>query len=319
LFTLKSKKMTRSNFITHTLAAALVLAGSNLFAQSVDTELPPNQPGAVNSEWRWSLTPNGGYDHIRTQDSRGLPLPWQSIRESDLSWRKRVWREIDVREKQNVAFTYAGDEHTGGGMFIEILTDAVRTGKVAAYATADDRFTTPFSKAEMEELLKGKPDTGYYQDPVNDAEIVSVTYKDFNPATITKYRLIEDWMFDNNTGKMVVHIVGIAPVRDIYGSDGQYRGSQAMFWLYYPDIRGLLARYQAVNPANDMHRATWDEFFEDRKFASRILKVSNPHGPIAGSYGQGFTESGMSPMEALYEDKRAANDIFNKEHDMWAY
>jgi hypothetical protein len=84
-----------------------------------------------------------------------------------------------------------------------------------------------------------------------------------------------------------------------------------MFWLYYPDIRGLLAQYEVVNPQNDIARYTWDEFFESRQFASKITKVSNP-------FQREFKES-LNPMESLYESQHAAEEIFNKEHDMWVY
>jgi hypothetical protein len=90
--------------------------------------------------------------------------------------------------------------------------------------------------------------------------------------------------------------------------------------LYYPEIRPLLANYEVVNPSNDMFRPTWDEFFESRMFSARITKVSNPYGVINGGYGENFMEKfGNNSMEALYEGKRAAEEIFNKEHDMWVY
>jgi hypothetical protein len=111
---------------------------------------------------------------------------------------------------------------------------------------------------------------------------------------------------------MVVRIVGLAPVKDIIGDDGIYRGSQPMFWLYYPDIRGLLAQYEVFNPQNDVFRYTWDEFFESRQFSSKITKVSSPFA------GNGFKDN-MSPMESLYESQHTAEEIFNKESDMWVY
>jgi hypothetical protein len=113
---------------------------------------------------------------------------------------------------------------------------------------------------------------------------------------------------------MIVRIVGLAPVKDVYGDGGEYRGKQAMFWLYYPDIRGLLAQYEVVNPLNDVARYTWDEFFESRQFSSKITKVSNPFQADFKSTG-----NGMSPMETLYENQHSAEEIFNKEHDMWVY
>ncbi len=204
-------------------------------------------------------------------------------------------------------------------MLIEIFIDAIKTGKVEAYATTDNRFCTVFTREELEQQIRGKADTEYLIDPIGDSQVMAVTYKDFNPATITKYRIIEDWMFDNNTGQMVVRIAGIAPVRDIYDDQNQYRGSQAMFWLYYPDVRGLLAGYEVVNPTNDVERVTWVDYFEGRRFSSHITKVSNPYGSVAGAYGESFTENGMEPMEALYEGQCAANELANKEHDVWTY
>jgi gliding motility associated protien GldN len=230
-----------------------------------------------------------------------------------------VWREIDTREKQNVGFRYAGDEQTGGGMFIEILIDAIKTGKIKAYnASVDDRFTTLLTKNELMEKIAGKVDTVTMEDPITGDIIKKVRITDFKPETITKYRIKEDCIFDRNMGQMVIRIIGLAPVQDVYGDDGSYRGTQALFWLYYPDIRGLLARYEVFNPQNDLARLTWDEYFEGRRFSSRIYKVSNPFGNIAGGYGEEFKEH-LNPMESLYEGKKVSEDIFNKEHDMWVY
>jgi gliding motility associated protien GldN len=317
---LKRKTMSSRNFISLALAIML-MSCSNLFAQTGNPDPVISRPAqaAVSATWRWPLTPNGGYDHMSIMDTKGAPIPWQNIREEDIQWKKRVWREISTLERQNLAFNYAGDENTGGGMLIEILIDAIKTGKIKAYANTDDRFTTVFAREELEEQIRGKAETVRVIDPIPDTEIVKVIYHEFNPATVTKYRLIEDWIFDRNTGQMVVRIAGIAPVRDIYGENNEYHGSQAMFWLYYPDIRNLLACYEAVNPANDMQRETWVEFLEGRRFASRITKVSNPYGGVAGSYGESFAEKGLTPMEALYAGQSAANELVNKEHDMWEY
>jgi len=295
-----------------TATALLLFAGSNLFAQTGTTDQPlatPPYPG-VNKDWAPSKTADGAYDRI---PHNSVPITWQPIRPTDVLWQKRVWREIDTREKQNVAFRYAGDENSGGGMFIEILLDAIKRGKIKAYSSFDDRFTAVLGKDQLMEKLTGKTDTLEITDPVNNTVTIQYVHHDFDPTTITKYRIKEDWIFDRNQGQMVVRIIGIAPVQDIYGGDdGLYRGSQALFWLYYPDIRGLLAQYEVYNPENDVNRYTWDEFFESRQFASRITKVSNP-------FNASFKEENLSPMEALYESKSQAEEIFNKEHDMWVY
>jgi len=304
--------MTILNSYRLAIATALLFAGNAAFGQAGGPATDAPIPGSsqfVNKDWLPSRTNDGVLDRIPHMSQ---PIPWQPIRPDDVLWKKRVWREIDTREKQNIAFRYAGDENTGGGMFIEILIDAIKRGKIKAYKSFDDRFTTIMTKEDIMESVAGKVDTQIITDPVSGTEVTKYINHDFNPETITKYRIKEDWIFDRNQGQMVVRIIGLAPVKDIIGDDGVYRGSQAMFWLFYPDIRGLLAQYEVYNPANDVDRYTWDEFFESRQFSSKITKVSSPF------VNQQFKDN-MSPMESLYENQRTADDIFNKEHDMWVY
>jgi hypothetical protein len=124
--------------------------------------------------------------------------------------------------------------------------------------------------------------------------------------------LKEEWYIDRNIGRMQRQIIGIAPFKDIYNDDGSFRASQAVFWLYYPEITSMLAQYEVFNPDNDVARMSWYEFFEGRYFASRIIKVSNP-------FDYSFKEKGMGNLEALYEGQKATEMLFNKEHDMWVY
>ncbi len=312
--------MTIPNSFRLTLSAVLLFTGSFAFAQTPGSTTRTSDAGTsdpaltkpadgVKDGWQKSLTSDGAWDRV---SHFTMPIPWQHIREDDILWKKRVWREIDIREKQNVAFRYTGDENTGGGMFIEILLDALKRGKIKGYkAMVDDRFSSVMSKDEIMETTAGKTDTLIVTDPITGSEVTKITTRDFNPEDITKYRIKEDWIFDRNQGQMVVRIAGLAPIIDLYNDQHVYIGSKPMFWLYYPDIRGLLAQYEVVNPQNDIARYTWDEFFESRQFASKITKVSNP-------FQQEFKER-LNPMESLYESQHAAEEIFNKEHDMWVY
>lgn len=292
---------------------ALSVSVSSLFAQkgTVDQPIQPADAQFVNKDWRPSRTPDGAWDRVQHISK---PIYWQYIREADILWKKRVWREIDTREKQNVGFRYAGDENTGGGYFIEILLDGIKRGKIKAYSNVDDRFTTELTKDQIIEMTAGKYDTVKVYDPTTDTYSLQVTHTDFNPEQVTKFRLKEDWIFDRNVGQMVVRIVGMAPMLDIYGDDGTFRASRSMFWLYYPDIREYLAQFEVVNPLNDVSRYTWDEFFESRMFSSKVIKYSNP-------FNTDYFNPSLYPnkMESLYEGQRAIDEIFNKEHDMWVY
>ncbi len=271
----------------------------------------PTAGEAVTTGWKPSLVRDGVIDRVPHVTR---VIPWSPIRENDVLWKKRVWREIDVREKQNLAFRYPGDEYTGGGYFIEILMDAVKKGKIKAYsAFNDDRFTTALSKEQIMESLVGTADTNYVTDPITGETKISITNRDFDPDVVIKYRIKEDWIMDRNTGRMVVRIIGLAPVRNVMDQNtGLSRGTQPMFWLYFPEIRETIAQYEVFNPENDVARMNWDEFFENRWFASRITKVSN-------GFGEDISQQTPGGMEALYRAQRLSEELFNKEHDMWVY
>jgi len=295
---------------TYKIAAstALLFMGGVAFAQNDPASNFSSYDG-VTKDWKPSLVRDGVYDRVQHINT---PLRPQEVRENDLMYKKRIWREIDIREKQNMAFRYPGDDYTGGGQFIEIILDAVSKGKIKAYSNMDDRFTTALTKEQIIDMLVGQPDTTWVTNPETQQETMVIKRREFNPDIVTKYRLKEEWYIDRNIGRMQRQIIGIAPFKDIYNDDGSFRASQAVFWLYYPEITSMLAQYEVFNPDNDVARMTWYEFFEGRYFASRVIKVSNP-------FDYSFKEKGMGNLEALYEGQKATELLFNKEHDMWVY
>jgi gliding motility associated protien GldN len=296
------------------IAAAMLVCGAAIAQPGV-----PPPPGmntdpsatatanAVNDTWKPSLRKDGAIDKV---EHNNYLTPWQPIREADVLWSKWVWREVDTRQKQNFAFRYPGDEYSGGGMYIEILMDAIKKGKITAFS--DDRFTNPLSVEEVLALVTGKPDTTYREKVDGTVEMIIVN-KSFNPEAITKFRMKEQWIFDKNLGRMVVRIIGIAPYIDRYNEDGSYRLSLPMFWLHYEELRNTNVKYEVYNPENDVYRITWDDFFEKRLFASYIIKstLNNPLQEDIKNLKQG--------VDRLYESEEIKERIFNKEHDLWVY
>ncbi len=302
------------------MVSALLSGSINGFCQDASTTEKTCAPGAaatnvVNAEWLPSLAPNSGYTKA---DVVPAALPYQAVRGADVLWTKTVWREVDMMEKQNMPFRYEGDESTGGGMFVEILLDAVRRGKIDAYSAfgGDDRFTTKTTIEQITEQIT--PSAQEFDVDGPDGEIIHrVIRREFDPHSVTKLRIKEEWVFDRNQGKMIAKIVGIAPVLDVYNeADHTYKGSFAICWLSYPQVREVLAGYEVYNAANNANRNTWEDFFERRMFASRITKVSNP---LNQKLDEVFGTDERGKMESLYEGQHIANGIFNHEHDKWEY
>ena len=86
-------------------------------------------------------------------------MPYEDIREDDAVFMVRVWREIDTREKMNLAFRYAANEDNGSQRFISILLKAIKDGDVTAFSGDDDRFTTPITADDAINAFGGGSDT----------------------------------------------------------------------------------------------------------------------------------------------------------------
>lgn len=246
------------------------------------------------------LVLDGLYKKIAVEEKH--VLEYDHIREADVMWQKRVWRVIDTREKLNLPFAYPEEPLIG------IFMDLVNSGEVTVYT--DEDFTTAFTKEDLASQIGGA-DSVLVFDFDTGAEIWNVVSNDFNPEEVQQFRLKEDWVFDEESSTMVVRIIGIAPVRDIYDDNGNFRGQNALFWAYYPEMRRYLTNYEAFNPFNDAQRNSWEDIFEMREFASFIIKESNSRDlRIQDTY---------SGVDALLESERVKNDIFLYEHDLWSY
>ncbi len=238
----------------------------------------------------------------------------QPIREADISWEKRIQRVIDTREKMNLPFRYAADEDNGNQRFISILLQAIRNREITAFDVADDRFTTPLTPDKVLETFAGGVDTV----PVYDMQGIITRYevrsREFDPDSIYQFRIKEEWVFDKESSRMFVRILGIAPVKPQYTTSGIFIGMIPMFWVYYPDTRPVLAKFEAFNGKNFGARMTWEELFENRMFSSYITKstMDNP-------YDRRLKDYIKDPILRLLEGENIKDKIFNYEQDLWSY
>lgn len=243
------------------------------------------------------------------------PLPYEHLRWDDALFAEKVWRELDLREKMNQTFRYQAQDDNGSQIFLDILLKAVKKGDVTAWT--DDRFTTPLSMDELNQKVAGGYDTADRVDINDPSKIVArvVTLKTFDPNSVVKLRIKEEWVFDRESSRMFCRILGIAPVQTIYNENGKERGQQVMFWIYYPDLRATLAKYEVYNPKNmGQSRMTWEELFESRMFSSYILKST-----MDNAANKNIRQYIKDPILALLEGDNIKEKIFNFEQDLWSY
>lgn len=259
-----------------------------------------------------SLRTDNAIDRQLVKDR--TPLPYEHIREDDAVYKQRVWREIDTREKMNLPFRYAANEDNGNQRFISILFNAIQSGEVTVFSGDDDRFTIPMTKEEVSKSITGGMDTVPVTDMQGEITSYEARQRMIEPDSIYRFRLKEEWIFDKESSRMFVRILGIAPVMTQYTSSGIAVGDRVLFWAYYPDLRPTLARYEVFNGKNYAGRMSWEELFESRFFSSYITKstLDNP-------FDKSLREFIKDPLFRLLEGENIKEKIFNYEQDLWSY
>jgi gliding motility associated protien GldN len=241
------------------------------------------------------------------------PIPYPNIREADVAFAKRIWREFDVREKMN---NYLASPKM---RLIDVLMTAIANGELTAYdATPDpkydpdgDSFAHPLTPAQARGKIAGGDSTTVDKFDANGNKIGStIVQSDFNPDSIVRFRIKEDWIFDRQRSVFEPRIIGLAPMVKIKaaGLDLDY---QPAFWIYFPDARPILATKEVVNKNSDATGLSFDDVFMKRLFSSYIVKQSNDKDERIKDYAQG--------VDRLYESDRIKKALLDWEVNLWQY
>ena len=251
---------------------------------------------------------NGNY--VKNNLANAKVTPYANIRETDVMFSKTVYREIDLREKMNRI--YASPK----ARLIDVIMDAVAAGEMTAYAhpVGDDPKIHEFSTILKPEEAKAKfadsvlvQDFDANGDPIGNGTRVA---GEFNPDSIVKFQIKEDWIFDKQRSVFEPRIIGIAPMVKIKAA-GQDLGEQPAFWIYFPEARHTFVTKEVMSRGNDATGLSYDDIFMKRIFSSYIVKESNPDDLRIKDYAQG--------IDKLYEAEKIKKEMLDYEHDLWSY
>jgi gliding motility associated protien GldN len=262
-----------------------------------------------------SLRPDEAVETSTLRDR--TPLPYEHLRADDALYRHKIWREIDTREKINLPFRYSADDNNGNQRFISILLQAIQDSAVTVFNAIDDRFTTPMTKSDVAAIVAG-PEIDV---PIIDSNGVQTGVRKMRNEiamdSFYKFRIKEEVIFDKESSRLFWRILGIAPLKRVITSSGMDLGDAEMFWVYYPDMRPVFAKYEVYNGKNFGGKMSWEELFESRMFYGRIIKstIDNPYDQFIKNV-PGLRDNNILQ---LLEGENIKEKIFNYEQDLWSY
>lgn len=254
--------------------------------------------------------PRDGY-FDKTAIATSKATPYQTLREADVSFLKRVWRDIDVREKMNWYLA------SPKARLIDVLLDGIKADKLTAYSPLPnkddpdgDAFSTPLTIAQA---LSALADSSLVTIRDKDNNIVSskMTPNEFSPDSMLRFRIKEDWIFDKQRSVFEPRIIGIAPLIKLKAPGITDADMQPAFWIYFPLARPLLAVKEIANNNNDQTGLSFDDMFMKRMFNAYIVKQSNNEDLRVKDYAKG--------IDRLYEAQRIGKSLMDWELDLWQY
>lgn len=249
---------------------------------------------------------DGIYDKENSVNRRFIP--YTHLREGDVAWEKRVWRELDMREKQNQQLYYPIEVVTSRTSYLQVLFKYILSGDIIAFQ--DEEFLRPFEPSAIRAKIV-KIDTVDQSSFLEDGTEVTTRvgtadstwmYRDFRTL-----RLKEDWFFDKQKSVLEVRILGMG----IFTYDEDKQASKEQFYVYFPACRPFFAKHEVYNAKNDSERRTFEDIFWKRQFNSVAIKETNVYDRYIIQYSKG--------IDALLESDRIKNDIFKWEHDLWHF
>ncbi|QMU26892.1 type IX secretion system ring subunit PorN/GldN [Adhaeribacter radiodurans] len=294
---------------------------------------PANTRSAATQQSAAGGSANGGANQPATTVTSGnasaRPIP-----ETDLMYKKVVWRGLDLREKQNKPMFSVNKEIT------KVIIEAVKRGELIPYR--NDSMTTPLSNNEFSVKLTKPDESGdamseeekkiFGNAPAAEEDDVfaklnnkgkkgataaatqTVNLNEFFPKELYQLEMKENIVFDKKRSRMYYDIQAITLVIPVkYSAKGV---EERIASFKYSDLVKVFRAHpnEAIwyNEQNDAQHKNLADAFDLRLFSSYIKKVSNANDDDLATINEGS-------QKGLLASQKALEELIEWESSLWSY
>lgn len=260
-------------------------------------------------------------------------------------YKVRVWRTVDLREKQNKGF------FSNNGEITKLIVEAVRSGELADVYTSDS-LTTKMSKEDFLKKLQATGETTYDPwDPNRDwytDEITSYNGRNYRalrdnrgsnpeetiddawsltsegkavtylPRQMSQLRLMEDIIFDKRRSRLYYDVQAILVI--IPGSETTTQVDEYLGWFKYKDLEKLFRNHPKTaiwfNRQNTAQNKNFADAFLLRLFHGTLWKLENPDDFTIRDV---YTGNGRPYYESVLATEWEEIRLMEKEHHLWEF
>ena len=142
-------------------------------------------------------------------------IPYPHLREADVMYFRRIWQEMDLKQKINHPYYYPVEPIMDRKNLFDVIRDGLLVeGSLVAYSPGpagdNDEFTLPLTTDSIYNILNPIQYNKQWDD---DGELIGTTQtrRPIESENVTRYRLKEDWIWDRQRSERYVRIIGVAP------------------------------------------------------------------------------------------------------------
>ncbi|MBR4842424.1 MAG: gliding motility protein GldN [Bacteroidaceae bacterium] len=217
----------------------------------------------------------------------------QTSMPTELTWRRDIYRELDLKKEKNAALYYPEDPLGDRVNFFTLVLNLILDGKIKAYEYRFDgnELFTPDNVLDIESMCDR-----FYIDYTKDE---SGKYKiDIPSREIGKYYIKESNYLDQLSNYQT-KVTAICPVL-MRGDFGEKPTAYPMFWLNYDEISPYLGQTQVMTSSyNNTSNMSLDDYFVMRQYEGEIYKTSNLRNLPLSAYCE--TDSALQAERARIE------------------
>ena len=271
------------------------------------------------------------------------PNSVRPIHETDQLYKTRVWRRMDLREKQNKPFFSENRRIT------RVLIESVLNGTLYPYT--NDSCVTRMSKEKFIENMTiptdapmlteeekamgfGQEETtaddgwggGWGDEPadagqgaegtaVADAAPAQESYL-FTPRDVSVIEIMEDIIFDKERGRQYYDVQSVTMILPPENFPNTGLLKEVASFRYKDLIRVFQENPEIavwVNPKNDAMHLNLEHAFDLRLYSAHIIKYSNPDDSRIVDMVEG------DRRQALLKSLNYEYKLLEREHEVWEY
>ena len=237
-----------------------------------------------------------------------ISFPTQKAMDEDVTWRRDIYREIDLTEDANAGLYYPVEPVGSQMNLFTYIFKLVMKRSITAYEYRLDgnEVFDDAAKVNLKSLLDNyhifyeRTDRGIR---IDDSDIPS--------REVTAYYVKEATYFDDRNSAFHTKVLALCPILKREDDFGDAATSYPLFWVKYDDLAPFLAKQQLMTSnVNNAAVMSAEDYFTKNLYQGKIYKTNNMQGNTLAQYCPSDTAMAK-------EQKRIEAELAAFEKNIW--